>query len=168
WQDDDALFLIGQGASPKGERPFLDHLDLSTLQTKRLFQSDLKSYESVVALLAPDGSRFLTRHESPRDPPNYYVRTAGDSARQALTHFPDPAPQLRGITKQLVTYKRPDGVQLSFTLYLPANYKKGERLPIIVWAYPLEFSDASTSGQVSGSPSRFTTIGGISQLFLVT
>jgi dipeptidyl aminopeptidase/acylaminoacyl peptidase len=85
-----------------------------------------------------------------------------------LTHFPDPAPQLRSITKQLVTYKRADGVPLSFTLYLPANYKKGERLPTIVWAYPLEFSDAGTAGQVSGSPSHFTTIGGISQLFLVT
>src|SRR6185437_5482322 len=49
-----------------------------------------------------------------------------------------------------------DGVQLSFTLYLPANYKQGERLPTIVWAYPLEFNDASTAGQVSGSPYHFT------------
>jgi dipeptidyl aminopeptidase/acylaminoacyl peptidase len=67
-----------------------------------------------------------------------------------------------------VTYKRADGVQLSFTLYLPANHKEGERLPTIVWAYPLEFNDADTAGQVSGSPYHFTTITGISQLFLVT
>jgi dipeptidyl aminopeptidase/acylaminoacyl peptidase len=82
-----------------------------------------------------------------------------------LTDFKDPAPQIRGITKQLVKYKRADGVDCSFTLYLPPGYKKGERLPAVVWAYPLEFTDASTAGQVSGSTSRFTQIGGYSELF---
>jgi len=74
---------------------------------------------------------------------------------------------LRNITKQLVTYKRADGVPLSFTLYLPANYKQGERLPTIVWAYPLEFNDAATAGQVSGSPYHFTTITGIGNIHLL-
>jgi dipeptidyl aminopeptidase/acylaminoacyl peptidase len=167
WQQDNALFLIGQGASKEGERPFLDRLDLDTLKTKRLFRSDAKSYESVVALLAPDGSRFLTRHESPSDPPNYYVRSAGEAGRKALTQIPDPAPQLRGIKKQLVTYKRPDGVQLSFTLYLPPDYQPGRRLPTVVWAYPREYNDADTAGQVVGSPNRFTTISGPSHLFFL-
>src|SRR5262249_38884632 len=133
WQDGDALFLLGQGASPKGDRPFLDRLDLASLKTKRLFQSDPNSYESVVGLLSPDGSHFLTRRESPSDPPTYYLRSAGDGAPKALTHFPDPAPQLRGIKKQLVTYKRADGVQLSFTLYLPPDYQPGQRLPTVLW-----------------------------------
>ena len=167
-QNGNSIFLAGNGASPKGELPFLDRFDLQSRQSQRLFQSSDGTYESVVTLLSDDGSRFITRHESPTEPPNYFVRSAGSSESRALTHFPDPAPQLRGISKQLVTYKRADGVPLSFTLYLPANYKKGERLPVIVWAYPLEFSDASTAGQVAGSPNRFTTIGGISQLFLVT
>ena len=167
-QNGNSIFLTGNGASPKGELPFLDRFDLQSHQSQRLFQSAEGSYESVIALLADDGSRFITRHESPSEPPNFFVRSAGSSETRALTHFPDPAPQVRGITKQLVTYKRADGVPLSFTLYLPANHKKGERLPTIVWAYPLEFSDASTAGQVAGSPNRFTTIGGISQLFLVT
>ena len=104
----------------------------------------------MTVLLADDGSRFITRRESPTGPPNFLIHSAGSQETTALTHFPDPAPQLRGITKQLVTYKRDDGVPLSFTLYLPANYKKGERLPTIVWAYPLEFSDAGTAGQVAG------------------
>jgi len=86
---------------------------------------------------------------------------------QPLTNFPDPAPQLRGIKKQLVTYKRADGVPLSFTLYLPPNYKEGTRLPTVVWAYPLEFTDASTAGQVSGSTNRFTSIGSYSHLFFL-
>ena len=169
WQQGDAIFLAGAGASPKGEFPFLDRYDLATGKTERLFQCGDKQYESVFELISPDGTKFITRHESPTDAPNYFVRTANDAgAPKELTHFPDPQPQLRGIAKQLVTYKRADGVQLSFTLYLPPDYKQGERLPTIIWAYPLEYNDAATAGQVSGSPYHFTTINGISQLFLVT
>ena len=65
-------------------------------------------------------------------------------------------------------YKRDDGVDLSFTLYLPPNYKKGDRLPALLWAYPREFTNAATAGQVSGSTNRFTSIRGYSHLFLLT
>jgi dipeptidyl aminopeptidase/acylaminoacyl peptidase len=167
-QQGDSVFLVGAGASPKGEFPFLDRYNLATGKSERLFQSGDKTFEGVVSLASDDGSSFITRFESPADPPNYFLRSAGSADKKALTSFPDPAPQLHGVTKQLVTYKRADGVQLSFTLYLPASYKQGERLPTIVWAYPLEFNDAGTAGQVSGSPYHFTTISGISHLFLVT
>ncbi|MGC2695094.1 MAG: prolyl oligopeptidase family serine peptidase [Candidatus Angelobacter sp.] len=167
-QQGNAIFLVGSGASPKGEFPFLDRFDLETLKAERIFQCEDGQYESIVALMADDGTRFITRHESPTEPPNYFIRTANSAEKKALTNFPDPAPQLHEITKQLVTYKRADGVPLSFTLYLPATHKEGERLPTIVWAYPLEFNDADTAGQVSGSPYHFTTITGISHLFLLT
>ncbi len=167
-QHGNAIYLSGQGASPAGDRPFLDRFDLTTLKAERLFQCDDKSYESVVALLADDASRFITRYETVSNPPNYYLRSGGGADKKALTSFPDPAPQLRGITKQLVKYKRADGVDLSFTLYLPAGYKPGTRLPTVVWAYPLEYTDPSTAGQVTGSPNHFTTITGISHLFLLT
>ncbi len=167
-QQGDTIFLEAAGASQRGEFPFLDRYDLKTGKSERIFQCADGSYEAPVTLLSDDGSRFLTRYESPTDPPNIFARGAGNTEKRALTNFPDPVPQLRGITKQLVTYKRADGVQLSFTLYLPPNYKQGDRLPTIVWAYPLEFNDAGTAGQVTGSPYRFTTIGGISHLFLVT
>jgi dipeptidyl aminopeptidase/acylaminoacyl peptidase len=167
WRHGDSLFLTGQGATPKGDRPFLDRLDLGSLKTTRLFRCGETALESAVALLADDGSRFITHHETVSEPPNYFVRSAADDAPKALTHFKDPAPQLRGIKKQLVTYKRADGVQLSFTLYLPPGYKAGQRLPTVVWAYPLEFNDAGTAGQVSGSPNRFTTISGPSHLFFL-
>ena len=168
-QQESTVYLEGAGASPKGDFPFLDRFDLPTRQSTRLFQSADKTYESFVALLSDDASRFVTRFETPDDPPNLFVREpAHPDAKTALTHFPDPAPQLRGISKQLVTYKRNDGVQLSFTLYLPPGYQPGQRLPTIVWAYPLEFNDAATAGQVSGSQYHFTLIGGISHLFLLT
>ena len=161
----DSIFLSGQGASNEGDRPFLDRFDLKTLKSERLFRCDDKSYESVVALLADDGSRFITRYETQTTPPNYFIRAAGAGDKQALTNFPDPTPQLRGIRKQLVRYKREDGADLSFTLYLPPDYKEGTPLPTILWAYPREFSDARVAGQVSGSVNRFTTIGGPSHLF---
>jgi dipeptidyl aminopeptidase/acylaminoacyl peptidase len=167
-QQGNAIYLAGKGATPEGDRPFMDRFDLTTQKAERLFRCDEKQYEEVVALLAADASRFVTRHESPTEPPNYYVRTADGKTRTALTRFADPVPQIRGISKQLVTYKRGDGVPLSFTLYLPSNYKKGERLPAVVWAYPREYVDAGTAGQVSGSPHRFTTISGPSHLFFLT
>ena len=177
----DEIFLTGTGASPEGDRPFLDRFNLKTQKTTRLFRSDPKSYETVVALMRPDGSQFITRRETPIQPSNLFMRMLGAgvggataageaafaSAAQPLTNFPDPTPQLRDIRKQLVTYKRADGVQLSFTLYLPPGYKEGTRLPTVVWAYPLEFNDAATAGQVSGSTQRFTTIGGPSHLFFL-
>jgi len=165
-QEGDFIFLTGAGASREGDRPFLDKFNIKTLQSERLFRCAEKTYESVTGLLANDGSKFLTQYESQTEPPNYFIRTAGGS-KQAFTNFPDPAPQLRGIQKQLVTYKRADGVDLSFTLYLPPDYKQGERRPGVVWAYPREFTDPSMAGQVTGSPYRFVSIGGISHLFFL-
>jgi len=166
-QDGDFIYLTGTGASPEGDRPFLDRLNLQTLKTERIFRSESNSYETVVALLSDDGKQFLTRRESPTEAPNYFIRTAGETTARALTQFPDPTPQLRGIKKQLITYKRADGVQCSFTLYLPPNYKPGTRLPTVVWAYPLEFTDASTASQVTGSTQRATSIVGPSHLFFL-
>jgi dipeptidyl aminopeptidase/acylaminoacyl peptidase len=166
------IYLAGTGGSPEGDRPFLDRFNLQTLKSERLFRSDANSYETVVDLLSDDGKQFITRRESPTEAPNYFVRSSNDAANaaaapRALTHFPDPMPQLRGIKKQLVTYKRADGVHCSFTLYLPPNYKEGTRLPTVVWAYPLEFNDASTAGQISGSTQRATSITGPSHLFFL-
>jgi dipeptidyl aminopeptidase/acylaminoacyl peptidase len=108
----------------------------------------------------------MTRRETPTDPPNYVVRMASGGAAQMLTKFTDPTPILRKIKKQLVTYKRADGVDLSFELYLPPDYREGTRLPTFMWAYPYEYNDAGTASQLSGSPWRFTTITGPSELFL--
>ena len=173
-QDGDYIFLSGTGATDSGDRPFLRRMNLKEVKIDDIFRSGEKSYETFVALLNENGTRFITRRESPAEPPNLYARQVCPPNTQCravtenqITNFPDPTPQLRGITKQLVKYKRADGVDLSFTLYLPPNYKPGTRLPTIVWAYPLEFTDAATAGQVSGSTNRFTSIGGISHLFLL-
>ena len=161
------IFLRGPGASPEGDRPFLDHFDIATLKAERLFHCDEKSYEEIVALISPDGSKFVTRHETPNDPPNYFLHSVGENSPRALTHYTDPTPQLRVIHKELVTYTRADGVALSMTVYLPPDYKQGERRPAVIWAYPREYTDARVAGQVSGSPNRFTEFTGLSPFWFL-
>jgi len=164
-----AIFLTGRGATPQGDRPFLDRMDLQTLDTDRLWRNEGEVYERVTELLADDASRVLTSRESPKEPPNYYVRDLEEDEVRRVTDYTDPTADFQqAISKELVTYKRDDGVQLSATLYLPPDYRRGERLPLVVWAYPREFNDPSTAGQVSGSPYRYTRIGGSSHLFYLT
>lgn len=164
----DSIYLHGAGSSPKGDFPFVDRMNLKTLKTERIWQCEGESYETLVAILNDDGRSLLTRYETPKDPPNLYVRDLSSKQRRALTAFPDPTPQIRGIQKEFVTYKRNDGVMLSGTLYLPPGYQKGQKLPVIMWAYPREFTDPSTASQVSGSQYRFTTISGASHMLLLT
>ncbi|HKX31175.1 MAG TPA: prolyl oligopeptidase family serine peptidase [Blastocatellia bacterium] len=167
-QHQNYIYLTGPGASPEGNRPFLDRLDLKTLKTERLFRSAEKTYETVVTLLDDEAKTILTEYETPADPPNYYLRDLGAATRRAVTAFKDPMPQLTGVEKQFVTYQRKDGVKLSGTLYLPPGYRKGERLPVLMWAYPREFTDTDTASQITGSPYRFIQVGGPSHLFLLT
>lgn len=166
-QSGEYIFLRGEGATPKGDRPFLDRMNIRTWTTERIFQAGETGYESVVGLLSDDGAKFLTSYEDPQTPPNLMVRVAGADARKPITNFTDTTPQLRQIKQQLVTYKRADGVQLSFTLFLPPSYKEGTRLPTILYAYPLEFNDADTAGQIGGSTQRFVQMRGASHLFLL-
>lgn len=160
---DGAIFLTGLGASPEGDRPFLDRLDLTTLETQRLFRCDEASYESVVAFVKNDGSQFITRRETAAEPPNYFLH--GGGAPQPLTQFRDPFPQFRAVKKQLVTYQREDGVPLSFTLYLPPGHELGKPLPTILWAYPREFTDSDLAAQQIFSPHRFTRFIGSLHIF---
>lgn len=169
-QDKDAIFLDGEGSSREGDRPFLDRLDLRTLRSERLFRSGKAEFETFVGFAGPGGKRFLTWHQSPVDPPNAFIRTLGKAAkapegeavftseRKAVTHIPDPAPEVRKIRKRLVTYKRADGLDLSFTLYTPPGYQEGTRVPTILYAYPLDYADPSKAGQVSGSQYTFTRL----------
>ena len=169
-QEGDSIFLSGAGSSPDGDRPFLDRLDLKTLKTERLFRSDKNCFERFLSFAGSGTHAFLTWHQSPIDPPNAFLRTlrafqdapAGEavfgSTATALTHIPDPTPQVRAIKKRLVTYKRGDGLDLSFTLYTPPSYQEGTRLPTILYAYPRDFAQASTAGQVVGSQKNFTRL----------
>ena len=168
--DSSAVFASGAGASAEGDRPFLDRINLTTGKSERLWRSEAPYYEEVAAVLDNEGKRVITRRESVNEVPNYFIRDLSTGSLTALTSFKDPAPQFAGVTNQLITYKRNDGVQLSAKLYLPAGYDKAKQgpLPFFLWAYPQEFKTAAAASQVIGSPYRFVRPTGPSHLFLLT
>jgi dipeptidyl aminopeptidase/acylaminoacyl peptidase len=175
------IYLRGDGATPDGDRPFLDRLDLATSQQERLYQSPEGSLDQVLgfpagSLTPGDGGagaagarEVVLWHESPSDPPNLFLAALDGSRYVPLTSWPDPHPQLTGITKRLVVHDRGDGVQLSGMLHLPPGYDPatGGRLPLLIWAYPLDFGDASTAGQVRGSTSRFIRLNALEPTWFV-
>lgn len=150
------LYLSGQGASPKGNMPFLDELDLETLQTKRLWQCQEPYYEYLVSILDDPIRNILISRESETLQPNFYIKDLKRKKFTTFTSFPHPYPQLKDVQKELVRYQREDGIELSATLYLPSGYQKGSgKLPVLMWAYPEEFVDAGLASQVKESPYRF-------------
>ena len=120
--DANTIFLIGDGASPEGDRPFLDTFDTHHKETNRLFRSEAPHYERPVLVMNKEARRVITRRESVDDVPNYYVRDLADGTLRQLTFFPHPTPELKGIQKELIRYKREDGLDLTATLYTPSGY----------------------------------------------
>ncbi|HUB40880.1 MAG TPA: prolyl oligopeptidase family serine peptidase [Streptosporangiaceae bacterium] len=159
-QDGNHIYLRGDGASPDGDRPFLDRLELGDLTKQRLWQSPANAYEQVLGFAGDDREQLLIWHESRSEPPNLAVVRLDGTDRIQLTDWPDPHPQLTGMEKRLLTYDRGDGVQLTGMLHLPPGYDPARdgRLPVVIWAYPLDYGDAATAGQVRGTTERFTRL----------
>ncbi|UOQ97390.1 prolyl oligopeptidase family serine peptidase [Hymenobacter sp. 5317J-9] len=168
-----SIYLLGEGASPEGDRPFVDELDLASKKTIRWWRSEAPVYEVPVAVLDASGKKrtLLTRRESLTQNPNYYLRDATKKDKlTAITKFPNPYAAFGGsFKKQVLRYKRADGVDLTADLYLPQNYKKTDGpLPTLMEAYPVEFKDKNNAGQVSGSPYTFTRLSWASPVYWVT
>ncbi len=154
----DQAYLLGDGFSEKGQFPFLDQINLKDLKTKRIYQSkytdkveDLRSFDVV-------NTQLLVRIESPTAYPNYYFRNIKGNKLTQVTHFENPFVSIQNVHKEVITYKRDDGLDLSGTLYLPIGYdtKKKEKMPLIIWAYPAEYKDKSNAGQSTKNPNAFT------------
>ena len=158
--NNEILMLNAIGSSPQGDRPFVSLLNLKTKQSRELWRSAAPYFERPVAVLDATKQVILTTRETPDENPNYYVRNL--KARIApiqATYFPHPYPQLKGVQKQQLRYKRADGVELTATLYLPVGYKKEQGpLPTFLWAYPAEFKSKEAASQVAGSPYQFNRI----------
>jgi len=168
--DAESLYLVGQGASTEGNRPFIDTYNISSGQTKRLWRSEAPFYERPVKLIDIENGLVLTRRESEDDPANYFIRNLHSGELKSVTHFENPYKALDGVEKELIKYKRADGVDLTGTLYLPKGYdsKRDGSLPVLMWAYPREFKSKNAASQVDGSPFEFTRLGWWSPIFWVT
>ena len=157
--DDQKIFMTGNGASPDGDLPFIDEFDIKTNKSRRLWRCKAPYYEVTVNVIDKKKNLFLTRRESKDDPPNYWLRGLKDNSLVSVTNFEHPYPQMKDLYKEMLTYKRDDGIDLSATLYLPPGRKPDDGpLPLLVWAYPREFKTSKAASQVVGSAHRFFSI----------
>jgi len=154
----DNAYLIGDGYSEKGKFPFVDEMDLKTLKTSRLYQSTLTDkIEDISSVLDMKKGELIVRLESKNEYPNYYIRNLKKRIGLIpLTHFENPYKSIQDVHKEVIKYKREDGLELSGTLYLPTNFEKGKKYPMIMWAYPEEFKDKSSAGQSTKNSNEFT------------
>ncbi len=157
--EDDCLFLSGPGHSPEGQFPFIDKLNLKSLTTERLYQSEYTDkVEDIYSFEQFEKGDALVRIQSPSEYPNYFIRNIKNHTIRQLTHFKNPFESINNVHKELIKYKRNDGVELSGTLYLPADYdlKSEKKLPLLIWAYPTEFKDKDSAGQSTANQNEFT------------
>lgn len=156
--DASSIYLRSPGASAEGDKPFLAVMSAANGESKKVWQSEEKFYEYPAALVDPDTSspKVFLRKESAELPPNYYLQNLANDQLIAVTHFPNPYGNAALPTKQVLKYKRADGVDLSANLYLPPGYKSSDGpLPTLMEAYPTEYKTKSAAGQIRGSPYQF-------------
>lgn len=159
------------GASEKGDLPFIAKFDLTTKKSEILWRCTPGTFEMVTDVIDPQKLVLLTRRESQKDVPNYFVKNLMlKVADRQITNFSNPYAQLEGVSKQKISYKRADGIDLTGDLYLPKGYNKDKDgpLPVLIWAYPREFNSAADAAQIRGSQDKFTTISSGGPLFFVT
>ena len=159
------------GSSPKGDLPFLATFDINTKKTDIIWRSNEGYFESVIKILNADKLELLTRKESEKEVPNYWIKNLKlRIADRQITQFTNPYPQLEGVTKEKVRYKRADGVDLTGDLYLPKGYNKSRdgKLPVFIWAYPAEYNSAADAAQIRGSEHKFTLLNWGSAIYYVT
>ena len=151
-------YLLGDGYTEEGQFPFLDQVNLKDFKKNRIYQSkytdkkeDLQSYD-------PQNNELLVRIESPTEYPNYYFRNLKGNKLNQITFFENPFISIQNVHKEVINYKRDDGLDLSGILYLPIGYdvKSKEKMPMIMWAYPTEYKDKSSAGQSTQNPNDFT------------
>jgi len=165
------VYMTSEGGSPDGSMPFLSTFNTSTKAQKILWRSQAPFYERIAKVLNADASSFITIKEGIDTQPNYWLHSSKKkSAPKQLTAFADPYPSLKGIQKQLITYPRKDGLNLSAVLYTPAGHDpaKDAPLPVLMWAYPREYKSAADAAQVRGSKYTFTRLNWGSPIYWVT
>ncbi len=165
------LFNNTTGASPKGDLPFLATFDLKTKKLDIIWRAQEGTYETITDFIDIDNLVVITRKETQTEVPNYFVKNLKKKVADVkLTDIQNPYPDLVGVTKQKISYKRADGVDLTGDLYLPKGYdpQRDGPLPVLMWAYPREFNSADDAAQVRGSQHRFISLSWGSPIYWVT
>ena len=66
----------------------------------------------------PKKNELLVRIESPKAYPNYYLKDLKRNQTTQLTSFENPFISIQNIHKEVIKYKRDDGLELSGNLIL--------------------------------------------------
>ncbi|WP_026727763.1 S9 family peptidase [Flavobacterium denitrificans] len=158
--ESDNAFRIGDGYTKNGQFPFIDEFNLKTLKSKRVYTSTYKDKkEDLLEIEDFKSGKVLVQIQSKSEYPNYYFRNIKkQNSLTPITAFKNPFESIKNVSKEVIKYKRKDGVELSGTLYLPAGYDKvkKEKLPLLIWAYPAEYKDKNSAGQVTQNSNEFT------------
>lgn len=152
------LYLTGDGQTSDGMKPFISKYNYKIGKTEEIYRMKNETeLEKIVSVVDIKKGEILTSIQQPTVYPNYYMRNIKKGQLQQLTFSENPFKSLGNIKKELVKYRRDDGLELSATMYLPADYdvKSGKKLPMIMWAYPQEFKDKSSAGQVRSDKNEF-------------
>ncbi|MGI9526831.1 MAG: prolyl oligopeptidase family serine peptidase [Weeksellaceae bacterium] len=152
-------YLFGDGYTKDGQFPFIDAFNTKTFKTERLYTSRKEGkIENLYSFIDVDKKTVLSRLESPSEYPNFYSLDLNTGKSRVITNFKNPFESIANVQKEIIHYKRNDGVDLNGVLYLPADYdvKSGKKLPLLVWAYPTEYKDKNTAGQSINNPNEFT------------
>jgi len=150
------------GSTPEGNFPFLQKFNLLTKEKQVLFKCREDKYETFRCFTDKNLKQIIIRSEDQTNPPNYFTVNLKNGRRKPITNYPNKYLKLSKLTKEMITYQRKDGIPLSGELYLPINYKKGDRLPLVINAYPQEFADSTTAGQITTTSNRFNRFSGAS------
>jgi len=166
--DGNGIYFTSPGASPEGDRPFVAVMNTTSGKEEPVWRSAAPFYEMPAAVLDPAKAVLLIRRESQEQPPNYFLRDGAGQLTQ-VTNFPNPYGDTPLPKKQILRYKRADGVELSANLYLPPGYKPSDgALPTLMEAYPVEYKSRSAAGQITGSPYQFPRFSWAGPVFFVT
>lgn len=165
-EKDGYVYYKGNGYTPDGMFPFLDKVNVKTWEKERLFQSDKEAYERFSGFFGADFNKLIILSENSQTPPNYYLYTKDEGMYKQLSDNVNHTPEITEIRKEIVKYEREDSLLLSGTLYYPVDYEEGKRYPLLIWAYPQEFSDPELASQVSGSDNKFLRFWASSPLYM--
>ena len=146
-EENNEVMFAGEGYTPDGQMPNLTLYKLDNDKTKVLWTCKAPYFEKIIAVIDPAERIFITSRESFEEPTNYYLANLKKRSRVAITDFPTPYPALKGVTRQLLTYKRADGLVLKSFVWLPAGYnaKRDGKLPVMMWAYPRGYKSAEAA-----------------------
>lgn len=148
-----------------GAHPTLVAWTYATGKSDELWRSKDTEHAEVLAVLKHKKREYLIATESPSLPRHLVISREGQ--RHGLTQPAPPHPELFGMERRMMRYKRADGLPLSGMLSLPAGAQEGITTPLVLWIYPRDFADSDQASKSKEYPQRYIDPKGASRFLLL-